>query len=92
MSTMSDDAPPFEPDPDFPTLPLISDADFAQMTEPKKFDRHVLEVAEAAKLFDGMQAAGASIFVAAENVPTPRMNRTGMPQARLRALYQEHRR
>jgi hypothetical protein len=64
-------------DPDFPTLPFISAAEFEAMTEAEKFARHVLEVAEAAKLFDARQAAGMSIFEAAEGLPVPRMNRGG---------------
>jgi hypothetical protein len=75
-------------DPVFPTLPFISDATFQAMTEPEKFARHVLEVAEARKIFDARQAAGMSIFDAAENLPVPRMNRKGKPQPYLRNLYQ----
>jgi hypothetical protein len=42
-------------DPQFPNLPFISDAEWAEMTEPQKFARHVLEVAEAAKVFAALQ-------------------------------------
>jgi hypothetical protein len=64
-------------DPQFPSLPFISDAEWAEMTEAQKFARHVLEVAEAAKVFAALQASGMDIFDAAEKVPTPRMNRLG---------------
>jgi len=64
-------------DPDFPALPFISAAEFEAITEAQKFARHVLEVAEVAKIFDVRQAAGMSIFEAAEGLPVPRMNRGG---------------
>jgi len=52
------------------------------------FERHCSEVAEAAKIFDARQAAGMSIFDAAENLPVPRANRAGLPAAAIRKLYE----
>jgi hypothetical protein len=75
-----------KPDPDFPNLPFISDAEWAAMSKEQQSERHTLEVREAARVFDALQAAGMDIFDAAEKVPTPRMNRTSMPQTQLRSL------
>jgi hypothetical protein len=74
-------------DPDFPNLPLVPDKEFKKWTEVRKFERHGLEVAEAAKIFDARQAAGMDIFDAAENLPVPRMNRSGLRSNELRKLY-----
>ncbi len=49
-------------DPNFPNQPFVSDEWFAGWTEKRKLARHVLEIAEAAKVFDARQAAGVSIF------------------------------
>src|SRR5260370_18804263 len=50
---------------------------------------HLREVAEAARVFAERQKAGMNIFDAAENLPTPRLNRAGARQGDLRNLYQE---
>jgi hypothetical protein len=76
------------PDPDFPSLPYVSEG-YSNWTNKQKADRHTLEVREAAKMFDAMQAAGMSIFDAAENLPVPRMNRAGARQDDLRELYRD---
>jgi len=77
------------PDPDFPSLPYVSDAEYSNWTNKQKADRHTLEVREAAKMFDAMQAVGMNIGDAAERVPTPRMNRAGARQSELRELYRD---
>jgi hypothetical protein len=78
-------------DPDFPNLPFVSDAEFKTWSEDEKFHRHCLEIAEAAKIFQALQDAGMDPFDAAERLPVPRMNRRGMPQAQIRALFQRDR-
>ncbi len=75
-------------DPHFPDLPYVSDEEYATWTKEQKRERHVLEVAAAAKIFDALQAGGMDIFEAAEKVPVPRMNRASKSQAHLRSLYQ----
>jgi hypothetical protein len=62
-------------DAGFPNLPFVSDREFAGWTEKQRWDRHVLEVAEAARIFGARQAAGMDIIEAAKNLPIPRMNR-----------------
>jgi hypothetical protein len=80
------------PDPNFPSLPDVSDAERSTQTDKQKFDRHVLEVREAAKMFDAMQAVGMDPFEAAERTPMAYLNRRGARQSALREMYQqEHR-
>jgi hypothetical protein len=74
-------------DPDFPNLPFVPDKEFEKWTELKKVERHVLEVAESAKVFDARQAAGMNIFDATEKLSVPRMNRGGLRSNELRKLY-----
>jgi hypothetical protein len=76
-------------DPHFPNLPPVSDEEYRRWTKKQKADRHTLEVREAAKMFDAMQAVGMDIFEAADRVPTPRMNRASARQSDLRKLYQD---
>jgi hypothetical protein len=64
-------------DPHFPNLPYISDVEWQRMSKDDRWQRHLLEVAEAARIFDKRQAAGMNIFDAADNLPVPRMNRHG---------------
>ncbi len=75
-------------DPHFPTLPYISDEEYRRWTKEQRHKRHVLEIAEAARIFNALQSAGVDIFESAERVPTPRMNRTGARQSELRKLHQ----
>ena len=77
-----------QPDPDFPNLPYVSDAEYATWTNEQQQKRYTLEVAEAAKKFADLEASGLDPFEAAERVPVPRANRAGMSQVRLRSLYQ----
>jgi hypothetical protein len=77
-------------DPHFPNLPPVADQEYAR-TKDQRWKRHVLEIAEAAKMFEAMQAVGMDIFDAAERVPVPRMNRTGARQSELRNLYRPQR-
>ncbi len=50
---------------------------------------HLREIAEAARVFAERQRAGADIFSAAEDLPTPRTNRRGAKQSDIRKLYQQ---
>jgi hypothetical protein len=74
-------------DPNFPALPYVSDQEYLTLSREQKLKRHTLEVREAARMFDAMQAAGLDIGEAAERVPTPRMNRRGRSSVELRAMY-----
>jgi len=47
------------PDRDFPSLPYVPKAEYSTWTNKKKADRYVLEVREATKMFDAMQAVAA---------------------------------
>jgi hypothetical protein len=76
-------------DPHFPNLPPVSDAEYRRWTKEQRWKRHLLEIAEAARIFGALQAAGIDLFEAAENLPTPRMNRAVAGQSELRELYQE---
>jgi hypothetical protein len=76
-------------DPHFPNLPPVSDAEYRRWTKEQRWKRHLLEVAEAARIFGALQAVGMDIFEAAERVPTPRMNRAGARQSELRELYRD---
>ena len=76
-------------DPHFPTLSFVTDEEYRRWTQKQKADRHTLEVAEAARIFGALQAAGVDIFGAAERVPVPCMNRGSARQSELRKLYQE---
>jgi hypothetical protein len=78
-----------QPDPNFPALPFVPDEEYRRWTKEQRWKRHLLEVAEAARIFGALQAAGVNIFDAAERVPTPRANRAGARQSDLRRLYQE---
>ena len=73
----------------FPTLPFVPDEQYATWTKEQRWKRHLLEVAEAARIFGALQAAGVDIFGAAERVPVPCMNRGSARQSELRKLYQE---
>jgi hypothetical protein len=64
-------------DPGFPNLPFVSDEEFAGWTRQQRWERHnIIEVAEAARIFDARQAAGMDIVEAAKNLPVPRLNRS----------------
>ena len=76
-------------DPHFPNLPFVPDEQYATWTKEQRHKRHVLEVAEAARIFGALQAAGVNIFDAAERVPVARMNRAGARQSELRELYRD---
>jgi hypothetical protein len=61
------------------------------MDGKQKWQRHLLEVAEAAKIFQSLQDTGMDPFEAAEQVDRlhrPRMNRNGSRRSDLRRLYQ----
>jgi hypothetical protein len=78
-------------DPHFPNLPFVSDEEWAGWTEQQKWQRHLLEVAEASRIFRAMQDDGMDPFEAAERVArehVPRMNLNGSRQSGLRKLYQ----
>ncbi len=77
-----------KPDPDFPNLPYVSDAEYATWTNEQQQKRYTLEVAAAAKIFADLEASGLDPFEATERVPVPRANRAGMSQVRLRSFYQ----
>jgi hypothetical protein len=73
----------------FPTLPPISAEEYRRFTKKQRADRHTLEIAEGAKLFNALQSLGIDIFEAAERVPVPRANRGSAKQSKLRNLYQQ---
>jgi hypothetical protein len=73
---------PLDPDPDFPNLPRIAEAERRGWSEEQKWRRHLQEVAESSKRFDhrrrellraGMPEAEAAIE--AVRLPPPWMNR-----------------
>jgi hypothetical protein len=63
------------PDPVFPALPLIPNDVWDHMTEQQKWERHLIEVGEATRIFNERMAAGVDPFEAAKGLPVPRMNR-----------------
>jgi hypothetical protein len=67
----------------------VSDEQYRRWTKKQKADRHTLEIAEAAKMFNALQSLGIDPFEAAENLPVPRMNRGGARHDELRELYQQ---
>jgi hypothetical protein len=66
-------------DPDFPALPFVSDDERARWSEAQKFERHLLEIEENARLFNKRVLAGVPIGEAAK-LPIPWMNRHGLSE------------
>jgi hypothetical protein len=73
----------FIPDPDFPTLPFVSDDERCMWTEEQKFARHCQEIEANAVVFNKRLAAlgpnpTADEIKAAADLPKPWMDRHGL--------------
>jgi hypothetical protein len=71
-------------DPDFPSLPLVSDDERLSWSEEQRWKRHLQEIGENAETFDrrcrdgirkGLSEIEAGIAATKPALPTPWMNR-----------------